>query len=295
MDLKINIKKEPKNTYKIEVSVPKDVVKKYLDEALEHEATHLEVKGFRKGTVPATVAKDFIDHSALRSHALNHMLPEVFTRIIKENKLNPIIGPRVELKKFENDEDLELDITIVEKPEIKIGDYKKLLQDKFAKKSVKDIIEVAGDTTPKAEKSSEFTSQDAIQVILEASEVEIADLIVQEEVARMMTSLIDQTAQLGISIEQYAEAHKKNVQQIRDEYTKAAQDLIKADFALTEIAKSENVTVDDEEIEKLISEVPDKQSKDALNNPEQKMYIKAVLIKNKALERLVEIAKSKNN
>jgi FKBP-type peptidyl-prolyl cis-trans isomerase (trigger factor) len=299
MDLKININKEPKNTFKIEVSVPKVVVEKYLDEALEHEASKLEIKGFRKGSAPANVAKDFVDQSALRSHALNHLLPEIFTRIIKENKLSPIIGPRVELRKFENDEDLELSITIVEKPDIKISDYKGKLKEAYSKKAVKNIIEVAGNAgttkNDEANKTNDFTSQEAMQVILEASEIEIADLIVQEEVARMMTSLIDQTSQLGISIEQYAEAHKKNVQQIRDEYTKAAHDLIKADFALTEIAKTEGVSVDDTEIEKLISEIPDQKSKDALNNSEQKMYIKAVLIKNKALEKLIEIAKSKDS
>ena len=48
MTINFNVNKEPNNSYKVEVTVDKDSVKKHLDQALKHEAENFEMKGFRK-------------------------------------------------------------------------------------------------------------------------------------------------------------------------------------------------------------------------------------------------------
>ena len=269
MNVTFNVNKEPNNTYKVEVTVAKDSVNTHLDEALKHEAENLQVKGFRKGTVPLAMAKEHMDPAKIRSHALNHMIPEIYKQLLNENKFTPIIGPRIELKEFEQDKDLLLTITIVEKPEITLGDYKKALK------------EIEG---------NEVTSQQAINTVIEISDVKLAEIIIQEEVARMMSSLIDQTTKLGISIEEYVEAHKKNLQQIRDEYRINAERTIKADFLISEIAEKENLTVSDKDVEETINILPDAEAKKQFENLEQRMYIKAIMLKAKTLEKLVSIA-----
>lgn len=269
MNVKFNVTKEPNNTYKVDVTVDKDSVNKYLDEALKHEAENFQMKGFRKGAVPMNIVKEHLEPSKVRSHALNHMIPEVYKQLLNENKFNPIIGPRIELKEYEENKDLLMTITVVEKPEITIGDYKKALK------------ELEGD---------EISSQEAINKVLEISDVKLAEIIVQEEVARMMSSLIDQTTKLGITIEQYVEAHNKNLQQIRDEFKANAEKTIKADFLISELALKEDLTVTDKDVEDTINVIPDAEAKKQFENPEQRMYIKAVMLKAKTLEKLVSIA-----
>jgi FKBP-type peptidyl-prolyl cis-trans isomerase (trigger factor) len=279
MTVKFNVNKEPNNSYKVEITVAKEDVNKHLEDALKHEAESFEMKGFRKGTVPAAKVKEMIDPAKVRSHALNHLIPEIYKQLMNEHKFAPIIGPRIELQEFEEDTDMALTITIVEKPEIKIGDYKKALGEL---KKEKEKAEKEEDKT--------ITNADAITKVLEISSVGLAEIIVQEEVARMMTSLLDQTTKLGISVEEYAEAHKKNLQQIRDEFKANAQKTITADFVITEIAAKEGIDVTDKEVEETIEVIPDEASRKQFENPENRLYIKAVMLKARTLEKLVEIA-----
>src|SRR3989344_5818327 len=122
MEIKVN--KEKNNTYKVEVKVESSKVNEALDKALEHEAHEVEVKGFRKGKAPLNIVKDKIDTSKLKSHALRHFLADIYTQVIKEHKLQPIIQPRFTVKTLEEGQDADIEIAIIEKPDIKLGDYK---------------------------------------------------------------------------------------------------------------------------------------------------------------------------
>jgi|688.fasta_scaffold00913_40 FKBP-type peptidyl-prolyl cis-trans isomerase (trigger factor) len=281
MNIKFNVNKEPNNSYKVEVTVDRESVQKRLDEALKHEAENFEIKGFRKGSVPLNMVKEHMDPARIRSHALNHMIPEIYKQLLNEHKFNPIIGPRIELREFDEGQDLVLSIIIVEKPEIIIGDYKKALQELKEEKAKKET---------ENEEDKKVTNSEAIDKVLEISEVKTADIIIQEEVTRMMSSLLDQTSKLGITIDQYLEAHKKNLQEIKDDYKKNAERTIKADFIISEIALAEKITVTDEEVQQTISIIPDEASRKQFENPEQRMYVKAIMLKAKTLEKLVDIA-----
>ena len=284
MNIKFNVNKEPNNTFKVEITVDNESVQKHLDEALKHEVEQYELKGFRKGTAPLNIVKEHIDPAKVRSHALNHMIPEIYKQLLNEHKFNPIIGPRIELREFEEGKDLILTICIIEKPEIELGDYIKALKELAAEKAKKEIDK---------EEDKLVTNSEAINKVLEISTVGLADVIVQEEVARMVSSLLDQTSKMGITIEQYLEAHTKTIQEIREEFKHNAERTIKADFLITEIAALEKINITEEDIQKTISIIPDEASRKQFENPEQKMYVKAVMIKAQTLEKLVEIANSK--
>ncbi len=275
--MKITVNKEPKNTYKIEVIVPKEKVAEYLEEALHHEAENVEVKGFRKGKAPINLVKEQLGIDKLRSHALNHLLPEIYKQIINENKINPIINPRFDLKKFVENEDLELMVVLVERPEIKINDYISGLKKKYS------------------EKKEDLTNEEVVEVILNNSTVDVSNVLIEEETDRMMSSLLEQTEKMGITLDKYLEAVKKSPEEVRAEYIEIAEKSLRGDFALTEIAIKEGYTVSDEEIEETIKAVPDDNSREELRKPEQKYYIKAVLTKGKTLAKLAEIAKNIEN
>ena len=277
MDTKVE--KAKNNTYKIDVTIDKAKVAEEMENSLRHEAEHIEIKGFRKGKAPLNVVRENIDKGKLRNHALNHLLSDAYSRVIKENKLQPIVYPRFNIKQFEENKDLTLTITVIEKPEIKIKDYQSVL-----KKLGKD-----------RKSETPVTNQEVIKVILGNSDVGIADELVDEEVQRMMSSLIDQTGKMGLTVDQYLQSVNKTVDQLREEYKKSANDNIKVDFVLTEIAEKEGIKVEDSEIDVAIDAVPDNASKEALKKPEQKMYIKAVLLKNKILQKITEYAKEEKN
>ncbi len=285
MEIKVN--KDKNNTYKIDVTVEKAHVEQHIIEALEHETKNLEVKGFRKGKAPLDVAKKHIDMNHLRSHAMNHILEEVQRQVLSENKFTPIVYPRFEIKEFEEGKDLKLVMIIIEKPEIEIGDYTKAIKEKKAEKAKAKTEPKEGETEAE---SKELTTEDIIDAVLTVSKIDVSEQLINEETDRMMQSMLDQLGQMGITIDKYLEAINKKAEEVRAEYIKVAERNIKSDFAITEIATKEKVEVTEQDVEQTIAGIPDEKSREALSKPDQKMYIKAVLLKNKTLQKLADAA-----
>lgn len=290
MDIKVN--KAKNNTYKVEVTIPSQKVDEAFSDALKHEAESADIKGFRKGKAPTEVVKQNVDAQKLRSHALNHFLVDVYSIVIKEHKLQPIVQPKFDVKAFEEGKDAEVEIIIIERPEIKVGDYKSALKKKGNQKGPK--VKDDGTIEPNAG-SSGVTNQDIIDAILETSEVGVAEELIEDETNRMMSSLIDQTARMGLTVDQYLASQGKTADQIRGDYKKVAEQSIKSDFAITQIAQDENITAEDDEVEKAIEAIPDEKSRQALSQPDQKMYVKAVLLKNKTIQKLASYAQSEKS
>lgn len=278
--MKTEVVKKPNNTYEVHVTLEKDKVDEYFNQALLHEAEGIEIDGFRKGKAPIDKVKEKVDKSKLRGHALNHIITDIFPRIISENHLKPVVQPRFEIELLEEGQDMKLKITIVEKPVIKLNDYKKALKVKFDQEKLNDLTK------------TKLTNQEVVDILLSVSEVEISEFLVEEELNRMMASLLDQTSKLGLNIDQYLEAINKTTAQVREEYRKTAESTLKADFIVMEIAQHEGLKVSDDEIKQTIEAIPDEKSKEVLSQPEQKNYIYAVLLKAKTLEMLGDVNKT---
>jgi len=281
MNIKVN--KEKNNTYKIDVTVESKKVDEAFEEALKHEAENVDIKGFRKGKAPLNVVKENADKANLRSHALNHLLQKIYTQIINEYKLKPIVYPKFDIKEFDEQKDLKLVVIIVESPEIKLGDYKKEIE--------KITISVSENEPQDIASKIHITNQKIIEAVLKTCTVEVSEELVNEELNRMMSSIIDQTAKMGITVDQYLESIKKTPEQLRSEYKEKAISTLNADFLLTEISKQEKIEVSDGDVQKTIQAIPDDKSREQLAKPEQQMYIKAVLLKNKTLQKLSEYIK----
>ena len=88
-------------------------------------AGNLEIKGFRKGKVPADIAKKHIDTGSVFNEAINAMLQPAFEEVLKEEKLQPFARPSVDVTKV-SDTELQLKFVIVLAPEVKLGAYKGL-------------------------------------------------------------------------------------------------------------------------------------------------------------------------
>ncbi len=287
MEIKVN--KDKNNTYKIDVTVEVERVNEVFKEALQHEAENADIKGFRKGKAPLNIVKDNVDQAHLRSHALNHLIESVQSQVLKENKFAPIVYPRYEIKEFDEGKDLKLVMIIIEKPEIEIGEYKKAVK---AKKGAKEkSVKKEDKSNPDAKT---LTTEDIIDAVLEVSKVEAAEQLISEETDRMMSSMLGQLDKMGVTIDKYLEAVKKSAEEVRNEYKRIAERNIKSDFAITEIAIKEGIEITDIDVEQTIKAIPDEKSREALSKPDQKMYIKAVLLKNKTLQRIAEDADDKN-
>ena len=112
---------------KVEVicDVEQEAWKEFQNKAFQKLAGNLEVKGFRKGKVPADIAKKHIDQGSIFNEAINLSLQPAFEEVLREEKLQPFARPSVDVTKV-SDTELQLKFIIVLAPEVKLGNYKGL-------------------------------------------------------------------------------------------------------------------------------------------------------------------------
>ena len=272
------IEKLPKKTYELTITVEKNAVGDAFKHTLEHFSKHTKVEGFREGKAPLNMVKEKVDKGKLNGEVINHLIPNYYSAALKEHKINPIISPKIEITQFEEGKDLIFKATVVEKPDILLGDYKNKVT-----------------TLKSGENDKKTTIEEIINKILETVKIEVPQLLIDEEVTNMFSNLIDQTARLGITVEDYLKSQNKTVETLKSGYSKIAEYNIKADLLLNEIANTEKIEVSEEDIKKTIDAAPDEKTKEALSNENQKWYIKSILKKNKAIQKLLELVMGGKN
>ena len=106
------------------VNVDKDLWKKAQSKALNKLAANVSYPGFRKGKVPLELVKKhgLVDQGKVFNEAINNVINTVYQEVLEEEKLEPFARPSFDVTKISEDE-LELKIIIVTRPEVELGKY----------------------------------------------------------------------------------------------------------------------------------------------------------------------------
>ncbi|MFA5409951.1 MAG: trigger factor [Bacilli bacterium] len=96
-----------------------------LDKSFKKNVKKTKIDGFREGKAPRDIYEKKLGKESLYMDAVDYILPEAYENLVKENKLEPIAQPSVDIKKID-DSGVEVLFGVVTKPEIKIKKYKKL-------------------------------------------------------------------------------------------------------------------------------------------------------------------------
>jgi trigger factor len=124
-------KKGLEREFRIIVS-SKDVTDK-LNGSLLQISKDVEIEGFRKGKVPLKIVKQRYGQNAL-NQTLDELIRSTSNEVIKKNNLKLAIKPKVDVKNFGEEKDLEYIMTLELLPEFKAEDIKKLNLTKFVSK-----------------------------------------------------------------------------------------------------------------------------------------------------------------
>jgi FKBP-type peptidyl-prolyl cis-trans isomerase (trigger factor) len=279
--MKTSIEKLPKAMIKLSVILESTKVKEAYEQILEEKIKTTKIEGFREGKAPKQMVEEKLGVSSLYGDAVNKLLQTYYPQALKENHIMPVSNPRVEIKEFDLEKDFEFTAEIATKPDVAIKDYKKALQKTFKDKAIKD-------------KDAHLSANETISILLENSEVEIADILIDEEVNRMMARLVDQTQALGMSIEQYLRAQHKTVDELRKEYSEIAKRSIKTEFVLSHLVNEEKIEVTDKEITETFNAAGVSGVQERAEDPTERIYVKMILQKNKLINKLIEMGESKN-
>ena len=292
MDKKISspfqLNKLPKNTFEILVEIPFEEISKTEKKVLEDQAKNIEIKGFRKGMAPANLVKEALGKEKIIRLILEVILPDFFKKAVDQLNLKPIVSPKVELLSAADNEAWKVKYVSCEEPEVVLGNYKTSI-----KKETKseDKIWTPGDkeeTKPKEDQNAKEKSiNKALEWLIKNIKVEISDLLLEDEVARKLSGLLEQTQKLGLTLDQYLSSLGKTIEKIKEEYKKQAEESLAFEFILGKIAEEEKISVSEEDLTKALSEAKTEEEKKALES--QKYYIALLLRRQKTLDFLANL------
>ena len=139
----------------IVATLKKENIEKKLDKVATQAAKTMNIQGFRKGKVPVAVVKQRYADKLLED-AEGEAIRDVLNSGLKElNVKNEDLIGEPTISKFDKKDngDIEVEISVATKPNIDLGDYKKLLPDVKAieidaKKIDERIEEIASQSAP---------------------------------------------------------------------------------------------------------------------------------------------------
>lgn len=276
----------PKHTFKLEIALPWSEVQTHFQEAIKNAAKKITLPGFRQGKAPLELIEKNIDEKKIFEELVRKLFPEAYQDAIKKHALKPIILPQVQALSLNKGNDWLFKATACEAPTVSLGHYQEEIRGHFAKDKI--WTPAKGSKQPK--KPDDTKKLDEIfEILLKTCKLEIPSLLVEDEVTRMFSRLIDKTEKLGLTLEQYLSSTGKTTESLRQEYQKKAEETLKLEFILNSIANEQNLQAEDKEIEAFIKAAPDQKTKEALNLPAQKLYLSSILRKRKAIDFLLAL------
>ncbi len=136
----------------------------------------------------------------------------------------------------------------------------------------------------KQRREKEKTRTRILESIIKKMDGDIPKILIETELRTMLEQLKSDVAAMGITFEQYITHTKKTEEEIRDELSPRAEDRVKSNLALAEIAKKEKITPDEKDIEKEVEHLLE-HYKDA-DPIRTRSYVETVLTNEKVFEML---------
>ena len=148
--MKVTVENKKGLNKNIKVFIDKKTMNSYMDEKYEEIKGTVNLKGFRPGKVPVEVLKRQFG-KAVFSEVLDKVLKDTTTKALEENKIKPAGQPKLDLKTYGEDKDLEYIISVTEFPKVELKSIENIKFDEYTVKideseTEKRIKEIAKNT-----------------------------------------------------------------------------------------------------------------------------------------------------
>ncbi len=148
--MKVTVENKKGLNKDIKVFIDKKTMNSYMDEKYEEIKGTVNLKGFRPGKVPIEVLKRQFG-KAVFSEVLDKVLKDSTTKALEENKIKPAGQPKLDLKTYGEDKDLEYIISVTEFPKVELKSIENIKFDEYTVKideseTEKRIKEIAKNT-----------------------------------------------------------------------------------------------------------------------------------------------------
>ncbi len=123
MSVKVE-KTENKNELKLEFTVEAKVFDEGIKKVFNKNARYFNIPGFRKGRAPMNIVEKYYGDEIFYEDAFNEVVPAIYDEAIKNEKLEVVSRPKIDIVQMEKGKDLIFTAIVDVKPEVKLGKYK---------------------------------------------------------------------------------------------------------------------------------------------------------------------------
>jgi len=131
--MKVTVENKKGLNKDLKVFIDKKTMNTYMDKKYEEIKGTVNLKGFRPGKVPREILKRQFG-KAVFSEVLDKVLKDTSTKALEENKIKPAGQPKLDLKSYGEDKDLEYIISVTELPKIEIKSIENIKFDDYSVK-----------------------------------------------------------------------------------------------------------------------------------------------------------------
>ncbi|NOY14943.1 MAG: hypothetical protein GXP43_01885 [bacterium] len=289
------IKNQQNSEVELDITIPQQLIDQVYQDTLAKLAKQTEIKGFRKGSAPTKLVEEKLGKDFILRKASESILTIAYLQAIQQTKITPITDPKLTKAVTPPQGSWQLTFIIPVLPEIDLPkDYLYQIAKKV-KNQTKIITpdDAKKDNTkkdPQLEANKKLS--DIFSTLLEISKVKISATLIESETNRRMASIFDQLQKMNMTVQDYTKSKGITPEQLRDQISRQITEELSLDFLLAEISKRENITVPDQEVEKILS--THAHDKDHPPSQQEKTYVKSLLQKQKVVTFLLEQVDKQN-
>ena len=128
-----------KNTKEITITIEGESWQKALDKSFKKRNKEVTIDGFRKGSAPKEIYIKNFGLESLFMDAVDFVMDEAYQKALEDAKIIPVVEPSLNIEEI-NENKVVFKFTMISKPEVTLGEYKKLgLKKEKAKVSKEEI------------------------------------------------------------------------------------------------------------------------------------------------------------
>ena len=112
------------NEVKLEITVEAEKFENAIKKVYFKSAKYFNIPGFRKGKAPQNIVERYYGKEVFYEDAFNEILPEEYENALKENKIEAVSRPKIDVVKIEKGQDVVFTAVVATKPQVELGKYK---------------------------------------------------------------------------------------------------------------------------------------------------------------------------
>ena len=140
MECKVE-KTQNANEVKLEITIEAEKFENAIKKVYFQSAKYFNIPGFRKGKAPQNIVERYYGKEIFYEDAFNNLVPEEYDKALKDNNIEAVSRPEIDIITMEKGQDLKFTATVQTKPEVELGKYKGIEIEKIEYNVKKEDIE----------------------------------------------------------------------------------------------------------------------------------------------------------